>query len=244
MATGPFVTITNLVEYATTSSASRRRQIIEQYHNPQLIRFDWHGASDAIFTAKVCRSEGADDLIDAERQRLRSHLLSDDDEKKKRAKHIFALVELLETSDLEKVAAGALATSAALLPADIQCRGLTIRYRPSVVLRRRKEGKKYSEFGIAKCHNLSSYRLESDVAKLYATALNMYAEKVIANCDIQPDLCRIYDLYADAVFVAPKGQKRLRALLNDAIDEISDRWFTVGERLVEKRRREGKWHGR
>jgi|SRR5690606_13397605 len=242
MATTPFISITNLVEYATTPSASRRRQIIEQYHNPQLVRFDWHGASDAIFTAKVCHSENAESLIDAEKQRLKSQLCGNP-KKEKRPRHILDLVELLETSDLEKVIVGVSASSASLLPADVRFHALTVRFRPNVILRRRREGKKYSEFGIAKCHNLSSYRLGATAAKLYATALNIYAEKVMSDCDIQPDLCRIYDLYTDEVFSAPRGQKKLRTLLDDAAQEVSDRWFTVGERLVERRRREGKWRG-
>lgn len=98
----PTISIGNLVEYSTTASASRRRAIIEQYHDVNVIRLNWHGASDAIFAGRACGSAGADELIDLEKRRVTEQLCGEK-ERDKRPRHILHLIELLEASDLQKL---------------------------------------------------------------------------------------------------------------------------------------------
>jgi hypothetical protein len=239
MTKSPFFTIANLIEYATSSSAARRRAIIEQYHNPQLYPFNWHGASDAIFSGRACGTDGIDEFIDSEKSRLKS-LRTGEIERDRRTQHILELVELLEVSDISKVSAGAVAQPAAGLPQDLVLEGLIVRVRPNLTLSRMKEGKKFREIGIVKCHQLCSQSIDESSAKLYAVALHMYADAALKGSDIQPDLCRVYDLYGDKVHKAPTNQKRLRAKLADAAQEICDRWEIVGERLRERKARSRK----
>jgi hypothetical protein len=154
----------------------------------------------------------------------------------KQPNHILEMVELLETSDLQKVAIGTTSPSpATTLTQDFSLSNLTIRVRPNLILSRSKEGKKFREFGVAKCHQLSSSPLDEKTAKLYATALQMYAEQVLPNHDVQSALCRVYDLFGDVIFDAPKNQKRIRDQLTEAALEICDRWSVVGHRLADRR---------
>ncbi|HTV71009.1 MAG TPA: hypothetical protein VMF90_20970 [Rhizobiaceae bacterium] len=234
MSKQPFLTLANFVEYATTSSATRRRAIIEQYHNPQVYPFNWHGASDAIFAGRVCADQSVESLIDSEKVRLKSQITGEG-EKDKRINHVLELVEFLEVSDVARVAAGATAISEPTLPQDMLIEGLTIRVRANVLLSRQKEGKRFKEFGVAKCHCLSSQKLDEVSAKAYTVALNVFAERVLVNADIQPDLCRVYDLYEDTLHKAPSAQKRLRTLINETAREVCDRWDIVGRRLLERR---------
>lgn len=235
----PFVSLANLVEYATTPSAARRRQIIEQYHNPEVIRFDWHGASDAIFAQRACGSASADHLLDIEKRRIQD-LMIGNKEKDRRNRHIMHLIELLEASDLLRLTEGTDASVAIELSADFSINDLMVRVRPSLVLSRKKEGKKYPELGILKCHNLSSFKLSGSAGQLYAVGLQVYAENALCAESVCYDLCRAYDLFDDRMHAAPKNQKRLRAQLFDAAQEILDRWDAVGRRTAEaakKRRR-------
>ncbi len=235
----PFVSLANLVEYATTSSAARRRQIIEQYHNPEVIRFDWHGASDAIFAQRACGSASADHLIDIEKRRIQDQMIGDKD-KDRRNRHILHLIELLEASDLVRLAEGTDASVASELPADFSIGELTVRVRPSLVLSRKKLGKRYPELGILKCHNLSTLKLAETGGQLYAVGLQIYAENALGAESVCYDLCRAYDLFDDKMHSAPKNQKRARNLLLDAAQEILDRWDAIGRRIAEaaeKRRR-------
>ncbi|MFI0845728.1 hypothetical protein [Mesorhizobium sp. IMUNJ 23232] len=236
MAKQPFITISNLVEYATTSSAARRRGIIEQYHHPQIYPFNWHGASEAIFSGRACGSPGIEEFIDSEKSRLKS-LRTGDVDKDKRLQHVLELVELLQVSDISKVVAGAIPQSTADLPQDLVLEGLVVRIRPNLKLSRAKEGKRFREIGIVKCHQLTSQNLDENSAKVYAVALHMYAETVLKDSDIQPDLCRVYDLYADKLYKAPSSQKRLRTRLSDTAQEICDRWDIIGERMGERKSR-------
>ena len=227
----PFVSLANLVEYATTPSAARRRQIIEQYHNPEVIRFDWHGASDAIFAQRACGSASADHLIDIEKRRVRD-LIVGDKTKNRRSRHIMHLIELLESSDLLRLTDGTDASVASELSADFSIGALTVRVRPSLVLSRNKMGKKYPELGILKCHNLSTFKLSEIGGQLYAVGLQLYAENSLGADRVFCDLCRTYDLFSDKMHSAPKNQKRLRIQLVDAAQEILDRWAAIGLRIA------------
>ena len=95
MRKAPLISLANMVEYATTPSAARRRSIIEQYHQPQVIKFDWHGASDVIFIKRACGSSDADNLIDFEKDRIRNQL-SGEKEKDRRLRHILHLIEHIQ----------------------------------------------------------------------------------------------------------------------------------------------------
>lgn len=234
MSPSPFMSLTNLIQYATTPSASKRRQIIEQYQNPQIYRFDWHGAADTVFSERVCDPLGAESLIESERIRVKQQL-SGDKKKDVRLLHILELLELLETSDLLRIPGSASALSANNFPKDMKIGKLTVRVRPNLLISRRREGRKFQEFGIVKCHNLSSCILTTEMAKMYATAINMYAEKSLYQLDIHPSLCKVYDLYTDNIYAASKNQIRLRSRLYDAAQEISDRWASVGTRLIDKK---------
>lgn len=234
----PFVSLANLVEYATTPSAPRRHQIIEQYHNPEVVRFDWHGASDTIFVQRACGSTAADHLIDIEKRRIKDQLIGHK-EKDRRNRHILHLIELLEASDLLRLTKGTQGSAAGELSVDFSVGNLTVRVRPSLVLSRSKAGKRYPELGILKCHNLSTFKLSEATGQLYAVGLQVYAENVLDADSVCPELCRAYDLFADTVHSAPKNQKRLRTQIFDAAQEIVDRWEAVGRRISEATERSG-----
>jgi hypothetical protein len=101
----PQMSLTNLIEYAAGASAARRTSIIEQYLSPKVYKFDWHGASDAVFYHRACGSSPADELIEQEKRRQKA-LLTGEKKKDVRPKHIIELMELLETSDIRKMTEG------------------------------------------------------------------------------------------------------------------------------------------
>ncbi|MGB3418656.1 MAG: hypothetical protein WBA36_18430 [Mesorhizobium sp.] len=235
----PLVSLANLVEYATTPSAARRRQIIEQYHHPEVIRFDWHGASDTIFAERARGSTEADNLIDLEKRRLNDQKTGNP-ERDRRCSHILHLVELLETSDVLRLTEGTDPSTANNLAIDSIVGSLTVRVRPNLVLSRQRLGWAAPEMGILKCHNLSTFKLSGYAGPLYAVGLQIYAENIVPSEVIAPNLCRVYDLFHDKVYMAPKNQKRLRVQLVDAAQEILDRWDAVGKRLTETMTRKRK----
>lgn len=234
MSKRPTISIGNLVEYASTPSASRRRAIIEQYHEVNVIRLNWHGASDAIFAARASGYADADALIDLEKQRVKEQL-SGDKERDRRPRHILHLIDLLEASDLQKLTAGLDVTSAGELATDCNVGPLTVRVRPNLLLSSAKIGARGSSVGIMKCHYLSSYKLGGDAGSMYAVAIQIYAEQALEKSSISPDLCRIYDLFDDKLYKAPARQTRARTRLYESALEISDRWEAVGKRLYESR---------
>ena len=142
----PMISIANLVEYAASNSAVRRRNIIEQYQDPKIYFFDWHGASDAIFNQRARGLETADSLLDAERERVKK-MLCGDAKKDVRPKHILEMIEHLETSDLARVAHGASPEDASMIATDMLLGGIKVRIRPNLVLKRDRLGKKRTEYG-------------------------------------------------------------------------------------------------
>lgn len=233
MAKPPFMSLANLVEYASAASPARRRAIVEQYHQPQIVKFDWHGASDVIFMKRACNFEDADQLIDFEKERIRGQL-SGHTEKDRRLKHIIHLVELLESSDFAKLTVGAVPSPATDLSSDCVIGGLTVRVRPELVLSRPRFGDKSMGRGVVKCHNLCSLKLDAALGALFAVGLQIFSENVIGEANTDGELCRVYDLFADEFYSAPKNQKRIRAQLLEASQEIQDRWDAVAARAAEK----------
>mgnify|MGYP001107697823 CR=1 FL=1 len=229
----PLISLTNLVEYATTPSAARRRSIIEQYHQPQIIKFDWRGASDVIFIKRACGLADADDLIDFEKERIRNQL-SGEKEKDRRLHHILHLIELLEASDFSGLTIGTVPSPANNLSTDSLFGMLTVRVRPDLILSRPRFGAKGFDRGILKCHNLSTFKLTPNTGPMFAVGLQVFAENVLGLDDTISDLCRVYDLFDDNFYTAPKNQKRIRAQLFEASQEILDRWEAVGARVVDK----------
>lgn len=229
----PLISLANLVEYATTPSAARRRSIIEQYHQPQIIKFDWHGAADIIFVKRAYGSSDADDLIDFEKGRLRSQL-SEEKERNRRLYHILHLIELLEASDLSKLTIGTVPSSVDDISTDCSFGALAVRVRPNLILSRSRLGVKGMDRGILKCHNLSTFKLDLSAGPMFAVGLQVFAENVLGLDGTVSDLCRVYDLFDDKSYTAPKNQKRIRAQLFEASQEILDRWEAVGARVVDK----------
>ena len=187
MRKAPLISLANMVEYATTPSAARRRSIIEQYHQPQVIKFDWHGASDVIFIKRACGSSDADNLIDFEKDRIRNQL-SGEKEKDRRLRHILHLIELLEASDFSKLTVGAVPSSANDLSTDCSFGSLAVRVRPDLILSKPRFGAKGMDRGVLKCHNLSSFRLDLNSGPMFAVGLHVFAENVLGQDSTVGDL--------------------------------------------------------
>ena len=221
MSKQPLVSLANLVEYATTPSAARRRQIIEQYHNPEVIKFDWHGASDAIFTQRACGSASANSLIDIEKRQIQSQMTGET-EKDRRRHHVLHLIELLEASDVLRLTDGTAPSLATALAPEFLIGKLKVRVRPNLLLSKINPKLGISEFWIIKCHTMSTLKLSiNNTGSLYGVGLQLYAEGVLGTDNISSDLCRVYDLYDDKPYNAPRKQTRLRLQLTDAAQEDS-----------------------
>lgn len=236
----PLVSLANLVEFATTPSAARRRAIIEQYHQPDVTKFDWHGASDAIFIQRALGSTEADSLIDLERSRIEALLnFEANKERIRRLRHILHLVELLETSDVLRLTEGTEPQSAKQLASDYVLGELTVRVRPHLILSKEKPGRRNPQLGVLRCHNLSTFKLGT-AGPMFAVGLNLFAEATLGIEDTTAELCCAYDLFEDRPHFAPKNQKKLRGQLFDAAQEIVDRWDAIGRRVAESTSRKRK----
>jgi hypothetical protein len=69
---------------------------------------------------------------------------------------------------------------------------------------------------------------------MFAVGLHVFAENVLGQDSTVGDLCRVYDLFDDKSYTAPKNQKRIRAQLSEVSQEIVDRWEAVGARVIDK----------
>lgn len=117
-----------------------------------------------------------------------------------------------------------------------QISDIKIRVRPNAILFRSVTGLKLPEIGVAKPYFSKTFKLHNKQGKepgtLYATLLHWYTEEVLEHLGTaSPSLCMIGDAFSEKIYLAPDRYKQRRKQLTALVQEISDRWAPVKERM-------------
>lgn len=121
--------------------------------------------------------------------------------------------------------------------------GITVRVNATNIILQERLGHKYPLLGLIKPYLKSTMPLSKSVGEMYAMLMHWLAETELSHIgEPTPKLCMITDIFAGAVYRAPRAQIKLRSLATAACEEISERWTAYSDKAASSRRkgRDGK----
>jgi hypothetical protein len=110
-------------------------------------------------------------------------------------------------------------------PPKLDVGGVQVSVRPDLLVRG-IDRNGASWFGAVKVHLSKGFALNDVAAQYSATALHQWAEQHLATpaTPANPRACLVIDVFAQAVWTAPRAHRRRRAHLEAACEEIALRW--------------------
>ncbi len=125
------------------------------------------------------------------------------------------------------------------LPTDMTFCGVTIRIRPSVILKRRQSGFRYPFVGVLKTYfgktNPLGVGNDSERGVLLGTLLHWFAEENLSFLGTaDSSMCIVADVFAEKTYLGARRYKQRRKQLEALAQEIADRWEPISDRLQER----------
>ena len=217
----PRISVNKLGEYLTATPARRRQIVKEQKYPPtyQVIRYN--DAEEAI--AEFLLGNRDPSILDRHVKTLRRATPSSDYDAQRIELCIDAIESFRELApDLSLP--GLRIKRSASDASQLRIGGVNVSVRPEVILGSASDEE--GRTGLIKLYLSKSYSLDERSGLYVAAVARRYAEKYLDGA-VDPDLVLVVDVFAQAVFSAPKAVKRRFADVEAACEEISARWSTV-----------------
>jgi hypothetical protein len=129
--------------------------------------------------------------------------------------------------------------SAQGLPTDMEFCGVTIRIRPSVILKRRQSGFRYPFIGVVKTYFSKTNPLgvvnDGERGVLFGTLLHWFTEENLSSLGTaDSNMCVVADVFDERTYLGAKRYKQRRKQLEALAQEIADRWDPISDRLQKR----------
>lgn len=239
--TKKIISISSFVDYSQ-ASPQRRQTIMENVITPPVFLLDTKYPDIERATASFLCSKCKDDrrLKDLDRAFFNIKARSEHQENRLLTAH--DAIEIVRTINWP-LSHEAKLEPASEFPKDLEIEGLSIRIKPSVILKQSKIGSTAPQIGVAKPYFKKSIPLKKGENKergiTFACLLHWYSEEIISHLGVaDPKLCFVADIFSEEFHFAAERFKQRRKQIEALSREIVDRWNAMENRLNQPVRRQ------
>lgn len=218
--TQPRISVNKLGEYITAAPARRRRIIVDQKRPRTFIAPRYGTAERKIVEFLSGRSsegdllraidELEDDCGGTEWQMQRNQLC---------AEAIGSFLDYLDVFELDGISLSPLTPS----HTHLKLGGISVSVRPELE-GCGNLGHGAKSRGVLKLYLGKTFPLNEESGSAIATCLRQYACEMIPAAEVDHRLCIVFDVFAGAIFQAPKAHKRRMRDIEAACEEVARAW--------------------